>query len=283
MLKLELEQENGLSTDSYSDAPEIEKLQKELDSIEAQSITIILAPPSSLTFSKNLQDLHECILNFLVVKEAFIEEMRQNALFIKGNRLNKYSEDCWYVIEYIKIMYDIHVAFYDLIKNNENPIVIEYSDLIGHNKIHTDPTHGLDDEFESCFPKTLKKFNKKFADYENSQENDDKKFDSIKSTKIELDRWQAKELDLNVKILLAHQSGLLNGTFHTLPLEKQYTILALLFGRNKANIKNALTALYGKANTDKNPQNLPTIVEKTNNIITENNLGISLVKNRQDK
>ncbi len=93
---------------------------------------------------------------------------------------------------------------------------------------------------------------------------------------------EEKEIELNVKLLLAHQRRLLSGKFHNLPKEKQYAILSILFGRNKANIKNALTALYGDANTNKNPRNLPKVVEKANDLITRNELGLALIKNRAE-
>ncbi len=91
-----------------------------------------------------------------------------------------------------------------------------------------------------------------------------------------------KDADLNVKILTAYQSGLLTGEFHKLPSEKQYAVLAVLLNRSKANIKNALTALYGNANTNKNPLNLPSVIEKVNDLINEKDLGIPLVKNRKE-
>ncbi|WP_345271350.1 hypothetical protein [Nibrella viscosa] len=86
-----------------------------------------------------------------------------------------------------------------------------------------------------------------------------------------------------VRVLLAHQSGVLTGTFHRLPIEKQYDILSILLGRSRTNIKNAVTGLLN--NSSKSPLNMPDVVEKVNNLITEKDLGLPLVgsKDRNDK
>ena len=103
------------------------------------------------------------------------------------------------------------------------------------------------------------------------------------STPLQPSEPDEKDENMNVKILIAHQSGLLTGTFQNLPLERQYAVLSVLFGRSKANIKNALTSLYGDANSDKNPRNLGKVVEKANDLITSKDLGIPLIKNRTEQ
>ncbi|SOD96407.1 hypothetical protein [Spirosoma fluviale] len=128
-------------------------------------------------------------------------------------------------------------------------------------------------------PELYKENGEKLSGYLGEPEEEPKSLPT--STDQEPKTTEPGMIDLNVKILLAYQSGILNGTFHTLPPEKQYSVLSLLFGKTKGNVKNALTALYGNANTDRNPKNLPSIVEKTNNLITEKDLGIPLVIGRK--
>lgn len=102
------------------------------------------------------------------------------------------------------------------------------------------------------------------------------------SQDLSIETPDEKSIDLNVKILIAYQSGILTGDFHKLPIEKQYTILSLLFDKSKTNIKNALTALQRNANSDKNPLKLTKIVEKANDIIIREELGLPLIKNGKE-
>lgn len=87
----------------------------------------------------------------------------------------------------------------------------------------------------------------------------------------------------NVRLLLVLQTGILDGTFHKLPVEKQYDVLPILLGKSRANIKNALTAYFDNANSDKNPCNLPNVVQRANDLIMEYQLGVQPIKKRKER
>lgn len=99
---------------------------------------------------------------------------------------------------------------------------------------------------------------------------------------VKLKSTEDKGESLNVKILLAQQSGILDGRFHLVPPEKQYKILSILFGKTKGNVKNAITSLKADANNDNNPRNLPKVVERANDLITERDLGLHLINCRKE-
>ncbi len=82
----------------------------------------------------------------------------------------------------------------------------------------------------------------------------------------------------NIRVLLAYQSGILTGTFDKLPPEKQAAVLSVLFGKSLGNVRKSLSAL-ANGTVANNPQYMPKVVEKANDLIVEQGLGIPLIKN----
>ena len=91
--------------------------------------------------------------------------------------------------------------------------------------------------------------------------------------------FESEGYSTNIRVLVAYQSGILTGTFDKLPPEKKAVVLSVLFGKCLGNVRKALSALANGTITN-NPLYMPKVVEKANDLITEEGLGIPLIRNQ---
>lgn len=91
--------------------------------------------------------------------------------------------------------------------------------------------------------------------------------------------------DTSVRLLLAKQSGLLDGTFYTTVKEsgKRNKILSIILGSSIGTITSQLNALTNDSRSEKNPRMMERQVKKANELIENEDLGLALIKFKKDE